>query len=292
MISGRTRIAAVIGDPIEHSLSPAMHNAAFAALGIDATYVAFHVRPADLGRAVAGIRALNLLGCNVTVPHKEKIGRLLDSQGTTAERTGAVNTVVRDDERLHGENTDVIGVRRALDEAGVPLSGARVLLIGAGGAARAVVTALVDAEVGTITIANRTPQRARKLVRAFARPDLPIDATTLTDLASPDLLASCDLVINSTSLGLRDESFLDVAYAASPRSCVFFDLIPKARTPFLAGAAAARRPRLDGIGMLLHQGAAAFEMWTRQPAPIDVMRRALQRASRGRSLPTSGASKR
>ncbi len=284
MISGRTRIAAVIGDPIEHSLSPAMHNAAFAALGIDATYVAFHVRPADLGRAVGGMRALNLLGCNVTVPHKEKIVRYLDSVGATAERTGAVNTVIRRGDLLHGENTDVIGLRRSLDESGFELAGKRVVLIGAGGAARAAMAALTETGVARITVANRTLARAKRLQRDFDTPGIEIVSTGLEALEDATFLESADLVVNSSSLGLRGEPFAPVAFSAAPRSCLFFELIPKRETPFLDGAKAARRRRLDGTGMLLHQGAAAFEMWTEQPAPLDVMRRALQRARQRRPL--------
>jgi len=279
MISGHTRIAAVIGDPISHSLSPAMHNAAFAAAGIDGTYVAFRVRPAELGRAVAGMHALGLIGFNVTVPHKERIIRLLDSTGPSAQRTGAVNTVVRRNDRLHGENTDVIGFRRALDDAGMDLKRKRAVLIGAGGAARAALTALIDAGVAEVTVANRTRARAQRLVRDFGGTRTGIDFAGLSALADRRLLADADLVVNSSSLGLGGESFVEVAFGSTPADCLFFDLIPKQHTAFLAGAARARRARLDGIGMLLHQGAAAFELWTGQPAPLDVMRRALRRAS-------------
>lgn len=282
MITGRTQIASVIGDPITHSLSPVMHNAAFAALGIDAAYIAFHVLPADLPRAVAGIRALGLLGCNVTVPHKEKILRLLDSVSPTAQRTGAVNTVIRRGTLLHGENTDVVGLRRALDEAGVRLAGANVVLIGAGGAARAAVAALGDAGASRITIANRTLSRARRLVRDFASPGVALHAVGLDALEDPALLAGCDVVLNSSSLGLGGEPFTGVAFTASPRHCIFYEMIPRPDTPFLAGAAAAKRRRFDGLGMLLHQGAAAFELWTGQAPPVGTMRRALLRAQRRR----------
>lgn len=286
MITGRTRIAAVIGDPIAHSLSPVMHNAAFAALGIDAAYVAFHVLPADLRQAVAGMRALGLLGCNVTVPHKERIVRLLDSVSTTARRTGAVNTVVRNGNLLHGDNTDVVGLRRALDEAGVALAGADVVLIGAGGAARAALVALGDAGVRRITIANRTTSRARRLAREFASPGVDVVAAELAALADPARLAGCDLVVNSTSLGLGGEPFAPVAWSAAPRHCHFYEMIPRPDTPFLAGAAAARRRRSDGLGMLLHQGAAAFALWTGVEPPVEVMRRALA-AARRRALRSS-----
>lgn len=280
MISGRTRIAAVIGDPIGHSLSPAMHNAAFAALGIDAAYVAFHVRPSELQAAVRGLRALGVVGFNVTVPHKEKIVRLLDAVGGAARRTGAVNTVIPCDGGLRGENTDVVGFERALDEAGVPLAGARVVLIGAGGAARAALEAFTRGGVARVTIVNRTLARARRLRRDFPAAATTVEVAGLAALEDEALLADASLVVNSSSLGLGGEPFAPVAFAATGRGCAFFDMIPKRETPFLAGARRARRRATDGSGMLLHQGAAAFELWTGQPAPVAVMRKALQRAQR------------
>lgn len=280
MISGRTRIAAVLGDPIEHSLSPAMHNAGFAALGIDAAYVAFHVRPPDLVTAVRGLRALNVLGFNVTVPHKEKIVRLLDSVGVSAQRTGAVNTVVPREGALHGENTDVVGFQRALEESGSDLTQARVLLIGAGGAARAALAAFAGAGVDRVTIANRTIARARRLQRDFADVLPDVRVCGLDALAEAGVLTDVSLVVNSSSLGLRGEPFAPVAFAAAPRQALFFEMIPKRSTAFLDGARRARRRGLDGSGMLLHQGAAAFELWTERAAPVEVMRRALHRALR------------
>lgn len=282
MISGRTRIAAVLGDPIEHSLSPAMHNAGFAALGIDAAYVAFRVRPPELAAAVRGLRALNVLGFNITVPHKERIVRLLDAVGVSAQRTGAVNTVVARQGALHGENTDVVGFQRALEEAGADLANATVVLIGAGGAARAALAAFAASRVRRVTLANRTPARARRLQRDFAPAGLDIDVMSLDGLNDPARLAGAQLIVNSSSLGLKGEPFAPVAYAAAPREALFFEMIPKAATSFLVGARQARRRGVDGSGMLLHQGAAAFELWTGQPAPIEVMRKALQRALRSK----------
>lgn len=282
MISGRTRIAAVIGDPIAHSLSPAMHNAAFAALGIDAAYVAFHVRPAALAQAVRGLRALGVMGFNVTVPHKEKIVRLLDSIGASAERTGAVNTVIARDGALHGENTDVVGFRRALDEAGCVLSGAGVVLIGAGGAARAALAAFAAAGVARVMIVNRTVARARRLRREFSGAGMEIAVAGTEALGAAGLVAQASLIVNSSSLGLGGEPFVPLAYGAAPRDALFFEMIPKRGTPFLVGARQARRRGVDGSAMLLHQGAAAFEYWTGQAAPLEVMRKALHRALAGR----------
>jgi shikimate dehydrogenase len=276
-ISGRTRIVGIIGDPVEHSLSPAMHNAAFRALELDYVYVAFHVRPLALRAAVAGIRALGIAGMNVTVPHKERIVRMLDSVSAMGRRVGAINTIVNRNGRLHGENTDVIGVSAALREAKFQVRGARVLVIGAGGGARAVLAALADGKAAAATVANRTARRAKALARRPATGHIQTVATGLGSLEDTDLLATVDMVINTTSVGLHGGPFLPLAYAATPRRCLFFDLVYGA-TGFLAAAAAAGRNTLDGSSMLLHQGAAAFTLWTGHPAPLAVMHRALRRA--------------
>jgi shikimate dehydrogenase len=276
-ISARTRVVCVIGDPITHSLSPAMHNAAFRHLGLDYAYVAFHVRPPQLKAAVAGFRALHIAGVNVTVPHKEKILPLLDAVSSTSRRTGAVNTVINRDGRLHGENTDAFGFRRALTEFGVELRGARVVVIGAGGAARAVLVALADARAAEVRLFNRTIGRARRLARLAAPGSMELATTPLVELRRADL-GDVALVVNTTSLGLKGQRFPSMNYASSSRDTAFFDLIPKAETDFLRAARRARRRVLDGTGMLLHQGAAAFELWTGQPAPITIMRRALRNA--------------
>ena len=277
-ISGTTRVAFVIGDPIAHSLSPAMHNAAFRHLGIDGVYVALRIDPANLAHAVAGFRALDILGFNVTVPHKEKILPLLDRVSPAARLTGAVNTVIRRKGKLLGENTDVIGFRRALEDEGVELEGKRALLIGAGGAARAVLTALKQGRASSVVIANRTPQRSETLARRFRARGFRCSTISLDQLQDERLAASIELTINSTSIGLTGESFLPIPYRAFSADCLFYDLIPRGRTDFLFCARRARRKAVDGLGMLLHQGAAAFELWTGEPAPVAVMRQALDDA--------------
>jgi shikimate dehydrogenase len=274
-ITGRTRVVCVIGDPIAHSLSPVMHNAAFRHLGLDFTYVAFHVLPAQLKAAVSGMRALQIAGTNVTVPHKEKILGLLDAVSSVARRTGAVNTVANRGGKLLGENTDVPGFVHALEEQNFRFQGARVVVIGAGGAARAVLAGLGAAGAAEVLLLNRTAARARRLARLFATKTMPIETTPFPDLSLLDL-GDTNLVVNTTSLGLKDESFCAVPYASTPKDCVFFDLIPRPATDFLRRAAAHRRPTLDGTSMLLHQGTASFEMWTGHAAPKAVMRRALR----------------
>jgi shikimate dehydrogenase len=276
-ISAHTRIVGIIGDPVEHSLSPAMHNAAFRRLRMDWAYVAFHVRPADLAAAVAGLRALGVGGVNVTVPHKERVIELLDSVSATARRAGAVNTILNRHGHLHGENTDVAGFVEALHTAKFRLRGKRVLVMGAGGVARAVLTALAHGGVRAVTVANRTGRRATALAETFRTRKMPVRAVGLAGLLDGELLGAVDLVVNATSVGLRGEGFFPLAYTKSPKQCLFFDLIYGRRTAFLTAAARAGRPTLDGAGMLLHQGAAAFQMWTGCAAPLTVMRAALRR---------------
>lgn len=285
-----------------------MHNAACRHLGLDFVYVPFHVRPAQLKAAVAGVRALRIAGMNVTIPHKENILRLLDSVSETATRVGAANTVVNRDGHLHGENTDVYGFRQAMAEVGVDLRGKRVVVIGAGGAARSVLVALAQGNAAEVRLFNRTVTRAGRLARLFGAPvrnaggpattrdrirqieerarrkldlsSMTVTASPLDELGTTDL-ADIDVVVNTTSVGLDGEPFPKLHYASAARSTIFFDLIPKMATPFQLAAKSARRRTLDGSGMLLHQGAAAFELWTGRAAPIEVMRRALAQGLAG-----------
>ena len=265
----------IIGDPVAHSRSPAMHNAAFAYLGLDYVYIPLHVKPAELRAAVEAIRALDLVGVNVTVPHKERIVGMLDSVSDAAKRAGAVNTVINRHGRLHGENTDGVGFLQALRDRGIAPRELRVLVIGAGGAARGVVAALVAGGARRVAIANRTPSRARRLVRVFANGPTTLDVVPLKALAEPATLADVDLVVNATAIGLHGESFPALAYAAAPRSCLFYDLLYGIETAFLRRARAHGRPTLDGASMLLHQGAVASALWTGRRPPLAIMAKAL-----------------
>jgi shikimate dehydrogenase len=281
-LDGHTRTVGIFGDPITHTRSPAMHNAAFQALGLPYVYLPFHVRPADLVKAVHGMRALGLLGLNVTVPHKERIVRCLDSLSPEAELCGAVNTVVNQDGQLFGDNTDGRGFLNSLQEAKLSPRGIEVVLIGAGGSARAVLVSLIRARCAAIRIVNRTQANARKLVRTYRRTgETRLEALPLDALRDPAVLSGVRLVINASSIGLHDDEFLPLAYTATQAGCLFYDLLYRPdRTPFLRHAQAARRPVMDGRRMLLHQGALAFSLWTGRPAPLEVMDRALRRALR------------
>ncbi len=260
-----------------------MHNAAFRALDLPWAYLAFAVPGERVGEAVAAVPALGLVGLNVTIPHKQAVIPHLDKLSRRALACGAVNTIVYRRGVLRGENTDVIGLERDWGELGVEPRLRDSVVLGAGGSARAVAVALA-ARSRRVIVAARRPERAEALVRdlrkSVATKLEAIDLAELTPGAgdAESVLGRAGLVVNATSAGMKGEPFFGFAFGATPRSCFFYDLIYTARrTPFLAAAARLRRPGSNGLGMLLHQGAAAFEIWTGVSPPLDVMRRALSR---------------
>jgi shikimate dehydrogenase len=273
-----TRLFGVLGDPVDHSLSPAMHNAAFAATGLPHVYLRYRVPLAALPEALGEARQLGMRGLNLTVPLKEAVLPLVDALTPEAARIGAANTLVLDGRRVVADNTDGRGFLAAL-RGRVALRGAHAVLIGAGGSARAVGAALAGSGCTRLTIANRTPARAEALaerLRRLGRADTRV--VGLEALAGGDVLADAALVVNTTPVGLAGRG-VRVRAGASPRGCLFVDLVYDPRpTPFLAGAARAGRPTLDGSGMLLEQGALAFEAWTGRRAPRAAMARALRAA--------------
>jgi shikimate dehydrogenase len=282
IVTGHTRIVGIFGDPIAHTRSPAMQNAAFRALKLPHVYVPFLVHPPDLAKAVQAIRAYNLIGVNVTVPHKERIVRYLDSLSAEAELCGAVNTVVNHDGVLFGDNTDGRGFLVSLQERGFSPHRREVVLIGAGGSTRALLVSLIRSGSERITIANRTVVKAQALVRKYRTlGKTQLEAVPLSALQEVSLLKKVSLVINCTSVGLHGEPFPSVAFDATPRHCLFYDLLYRPDlTSLLRQARIARRSVVDGRRMLLHQGALAFSLWTRSPAPLEAMTRALNHALR------------
>lgn len=275
----RTTYVGLVGWPVEHSRSPHMHNAAFAHLGLDWEYLPLPVAPADVCDAVAGIRALRFAGVNVTVPHKQAVMPALDEIRNEAGAIGAVNTIVNRDGRLVGHNTDAAGFLRALREASFAPTECRAVVLGAGGAARAVVYALC-LEDAQVTIANRTVERASALAQRSgeyfdAEPAvLPLAATE--DLAGA--VTAADLLVNATSVGMSPDVNADPlpVEITLPPTITVYDLVYSPRnTKLLQRARAAGATAVDGLGMLLHQGAVAFELWTGRDAPVDVMRTAL-----------------
>ena len=279
-VNGETRVIGIFGQPIAHTRSPALHNAAFRALGLPYVYLPFSVPPAALGKATAGIRALNLVGVNVTVPHKEKILRYLDELSPAASLYRAVNTVINRHGSLYGENTDGQGFLRSLAERKRSVQDRDIVLIGAGGAARAVLVALIQAGSAQITIANRTQAHAKKLIRAYqSLGPTQLVSASLEELQDPARMKRAALVVNGIPLGLHNDTFPALDYGATPRGCLFYDLVYGPQpTVFLQRAHHAQRPTLDGRRMLLHQGALAFELWTGHPAPLRVMSSALARS--------------
>ncbi len=274
-VEGTTRVVGIIGDPVDHSLSPRMHNAAFASLGLDYIYVPFRTSARKLGDAVRSVGRLGLAGLNITVPFKQAATGHVDRLSPTARAVGAVNTVYADGRRLVGENTDVAGFMSALGAAGLRLRGKSVLVIGAGGAARAVVYALAEGGAADVVIANRTLAKAKRLAREFSRRSTPIQAAGLGVLEDVGLLENRRLVVNCTSLGLKGKT-PDYNIEATRDDCIHFDLAYGGKpTPFMKSALANKRPVIDGRLMLLHQGAAAFKFFTGRKAPVAVMAKAL-----------------
>lgn len=281
-ITGTTRLTGVIGWPVEHSLSPMMHNAAFAALSLDFVYVPLPVKPDFVDQALQGLAALNFVGANVTVPHKQAVMRYMDELSDAARLTGAVNTIHIHNGKFYGYNTDAIGFLNSLKEANCNPKGLRVAVLGAGGAARAVVYALARGHAHSVIVLNRTAQRAAFLVDDLDDlfPNSSLSFEALTDQALAALDGAVDLVVNTTSVGMypRVDACPWPAGVPIPRNVTFCDLVYNPlETVFLRRARAAGAAVIDGLGMLVHQGAFAFEKWTGRQAPLDVMRQACMR---------------
>jgi shikimate dehydrogenase len=272
-ITTGTRLFAVLGDPVAHSLSPRMQNAALRAAGLDAVYTALRCSPDDLPGLLRGLARAGG-GGNVTVPHKGLAASLVEEPSVAVLRTGACNTFWLEDGRVHGDNTDVAGFRAALEQVLPDPAGAQVLLLGAGGAAHAVVAALLEAEADRILVRNRSHVRARELVAAFGG-----ESATLR-LAEQDPAsagAGFDLVVNATSLGLRPADELPIDLERLGRVGAALDLVyASGETAWVRAARKLGIPAADGREMLVGQGAAAFERWWRQPAPVEVMRQAVR----------------
>jgi shikimate dehydrogenase len=267
-ISPATALCGIVLHPAAHTRSPAMHNAAFEAMGVDAVFVAFDVTPARLGAAIAGARGLGIRQLAVSIPHKQAVMAHLDEVDETARRIGAVNTVTLRDGRLVGSNTDWLGVARALERE-TKLAGKRAVVLGAGGTARAAVFALRE-QGASVTVLNRTPGRAEALVRELGAER----AGGLERLAELDW----DVLVNATSVGLRsDES--PVPASALRSSCVVLDVVYDPPETRLLREARARGARtVGGKWMLVEQAVEQIRLWTGSPAPAERMAEAFERA--------------
>jgi shikimate dehydrogenase len=267
----------LLAHPAGHSLSPAMHDAALRACGIDARYVALDVAADGLEQAVAGLRENDVAGANVTIPHKRAVMRWLDARTDVARAVGAVNTIQRTERGLQGDNTDVDGFLRALAELDVEPAGLPTVVLGAGGAARAVVLVLVRAGA-RVQVHNRTPARAERLVAEFAGHGTlrVIEPATLERT-----VRSARLLVQATAAGMEGaaEGALPLPEGLLPDGGAVVDLVYRPReTPLLTRARAAGLVVQNGLPMLVHQGALAFERWFDREAPVDVMRRAAEEA--------------
>jgi shikimate dehydrogenase len=265
-INGATRTLGVIGWPVTHSLSPAIHNAAFASLGLDWAYVPLPVRPGRLAPAVAALRDLGFAGANVTMPHKTEASQLVDRRSEHAERLQAVNTIVVGEDELAGHNTDAPGFERFVrQDVGFDAAGSRVLLYGGGGAARACALALARAGAAEIVVALRDPSRdeaIRGAAGGFSADirSIPFDGATGV---------SADLVVNATPVGLAGEQL--PLPQLGPEQVVIDLIYHPPVTPLLAHARGAGAVAFGGLGLLLEQAALSFEIWTGQVAPLEVM---------------------
>lgn len=263
MISGETSVYGILGHPVAHTLSPAMHNAAFRHLGINAVYVPFAVQ--NLAQAVQGLRGLNIRGASITVPFKEEIISLLDEVDLQARVIGAVNTVINHDGRLWGTNTDWQGALAALEEH-TEVAGRHVLVLGAGGAGRAIVFALRQAGA-QVTLVDLEENKARSLALEFGAVCVTLDKA---------VLSPAEILINATPVGMAPQ---DKVIPLPPDNLkqfeIVMDIVYEPRQTRLLTEAAARGCRgINGLQMLVHQGARQFELFTGHPAPLEIMRQA------------------
>ena len=282
-ITGKTKIVGVIGDPVEHSRSPQMHNAAFEALGLDYVYVPFRIEPDALPAAIEGFKAINVVGLNVTIPHKQAVIPLIDEISLEVELIGAVNTLTFEDGQIKGDNTDASGFLDGLVETGCVLpQGESALVIGAGGSARAVVIAIGSVGLEPVFIANRTVSRAMKLAKDLSETiDISIHGIGLDDPRLADIVNNAALVVNTASVSMDTSKppLIRVEWL-QPQTAVCDIVYTPPNTRLLMAAAEKGCHTIQGLGMLVHQGAIAFEKWTKAAPPVTTMKGALQQALR------------
>jgi len=272
--SGKTKVCGVIGDPIEHTMSPVMHTAAFKKFGLDYVYVPFRVRQEELGKAIEGMKALNIRGLNVTIPHKVAVIPFLDELDPLADKIGAVNTIVNDEGVLKGYNTDATGFLQALLERGFEPKGKNVVILGAGGASRAI--SFILAERGSsLVILNRTLDKAKICANRIS--EIFQSETTALKLNRGNLeaaISEADILVNATSVGMSPNiNETPVASNLLKPGLVVFDIVYNPiKTRLQREAEAIGATIINGLDMLVWQGALVFEKWTGQKAPVDLMR--------------------
>lgn len=278
MITGTTTVCGVIGNPVAHSLSPRMHNAAFSHLGLDFAYVAFHVEHVE--QAIAGVRGFGLRGLSVTIPHKLSVMEFLDEIESLAQRTGAVNTITNDNGRLIGSNTDGHGALKAI-ESEERIDGKDVLVLGVGGASRGVLFAIAcDRKPASITLAGRNADKTRSLAMELTPFSSCFVATCSFEDDLRERVEQADIIINTTPIGMHpnvDETPVPEDWLSEKH--LVFDMIYNPMKTRLLSEAESRFARIvPGLPMFVHQGAIQFERWTGSPAPLDVMETAVREA--------------
>ncbi len=277
VISGKTKVCGLIGDPVEHSMSPAMHNAAFKELGIDYLYVPFRVKREELGKAIEGIRALNIKGLNVTIPHKVAILPFLDELDPLAEKIGAVNTIVNDDGVLRGYNTDATGFLQALLGRGIEPEGKKVVILGAGGASRAISFILADRRAQLVILNRRLEldwarELASRISQTFGKE---VEALELNRENLARALDKADILVNATSVGMSpnvNETPVN-SDLLTPDIIVFDIVYNPIKTRLVREAEIKGAKTISGVDMLIWQGVLAFEKWTGRKAPVELMRK-------------------
>jgi shikimate dehydrogenase len=267
-INGKTKITGIFGYPVEHTLSPAMHNAAFENLKLNYCYVPFLVHPDNLEKAVLAVKAMNISGLNITVPHKEKVIPFLDEINEEASFIGAVNTIVNSDSKLTGYNTDGRGFMQSLSEKGISTEGREIIIIGAGGACRAI-SYYLSQKAKALYLYDIDKGKVNKLAEDLKK--IRKNVSVAEDISG---IERFDIIINATPLGLKKEDPLPVNTSQIKKSQIVCDLIYK-KTSFLDQAEEKGCITLDGLGMLLWQGIFAFELWTGKRPSVEIMRNAL-----------------
>jgi len=264
---------AVIGDPIDHSLSPNIHNAAFRHLQLDHTYIAYRIPVGELAAGIEALKAIKIAGFNVTIPHKIEMMKLLDEMDTTCKVIGAVNTVLNDNGKLKGYNTDMIGFLDPIKKKNLTVKDSQVLLLGAGGAARAIVTAMVKEKAGKITIVNRTLENANKLAEFTKKIGGNVDTVSIQEVNK--LIADYKFIINSTSIGMRNEPSPISTENIGKNSIVYDIVYHPINTDLIKKSKENGATIIYGYEMLLSQAACSFEIWHKMEAPYDAMKNVL-----------------
>ena len=279
--TGQTKVVGVIGDPVKHSCSPPMHNAAFREMAMDYVYVPFWVKPENLAAAVAGFKSIDVAGINITLPHKKEALLLMDSVSKEAELIGAVNTMVFKDGMVEGHNTDARGFIASLQEEGIDdVKGMNVVVLGAGGGAQAVVVGLALAGADRIIIVNRTQEKAVQLAENVGgKTEVEVEGISLNHKGLPEYLSESDLLVSTITAGMDRSIPLVIDPDWLHQDLVVCDIVYAPPETNLLKAAAERGLRtVGGMGMLVHQGAISFHLWTGKQPPVRTMRRALAEA--------------